>query len=140
MIARDLNSSKEDIDELLAMYADLEKDEGTSYLQKVNDIFEIFKRPDCKCFIFEVDNKIVGFAIIYADMKGGCIGESLYIKEEYRGTKLFINIFKHLQEYVNTKYHYCNLIASNDNVSSLYRKMGYNVKYIVYQYKRGENG
>lgn len=122
------------------MYGELESNNHPSHVLLVNDMLDMLKRPGSICFIFEKDNEAVGFSILYPDNKGGCVGESLFIKEQWRGTKLFFNILTYLKGYVNANYKYCNLIASNTTISKLYSKIGYNVKYVVYQYEVGHHG
>ena len=135
MTYRFLNDSKSDFDNLLDMFTALEEKQGVSHLTYVLKLIELLNIQDGKCFIFENGNNIVGFAIIYPDLKGGCIGQSLYIKPEFRGTASFFNCLTILKDYVASKYAYVDLVATNDVISKLYEKLGYQKLYTIYRHK-----
>ena len=135
MTIRELSDSKIDFDELLLMFIDLEKHHELCHIVYVQKLLELLNVNGGKCFIFEIDNLICGFSILYPDFKGGCVGKSLYVKPQYRGAGVFLKIIDYLKKYVNGNYNYCDLVATNKYISSMYEKMNFKKIYTIYRYE-----
>lgn len=142
MNIRDFDGSKADFLELSKMYTDLKnysEDSFLTYSHGIDELMQQLKVNRSKCFIVEKSSKIAGFAIIIPDYKGGAVGQCLYLKNEYRKGTLFPRLLEQLEEYIDSNYEYCILMATNEKVASLYdKKYQKRVTFYKYNSKKGK--
>lgn len=134
MEIREFNGSKEDFKELSEMHIDLinySEDSFLTYSHGIDELLRQLKQVGSKCFFITKNDKIAGYSILIPDNKGGVLGQSFYLKEEYRNTTLFIRAIEWLEKYVSNNFSYCTLIATNSKISSIYEKR-YKKRYTVY--------
>jgi ribosomal protein S18 acetylase RimI-like enzyme len=139
---RAFNGSAFELDELIAMFVELMLNFSGGYKEinratTVNELFKMLNINGSFCYLMIMNHKIAGFVLMFPDGKGGLTAQNLFIKEEYRKSKLFHTVINLLEKNVDeSHYLYCDAIITNDVALSLYEKRGYKKQYCVYRYQK----
>jgi len=108
-----------------------------SYAQTIENLYNILRQNGSKCFMIENRGDIIGFAIFYPDGTGGVIGQSLFLKKEYRKNIFFGRIMSILEKWVSLEFDYCKIFFTNNTIPSIYEKRNdkrYKKQYTVYKF------
>ncbi len=96
--------------------------------------FDEFMRSDdyVWCYIFELDNKPVGFAMLsktFSQEAGGIsvTVEEIYIEEEYRGRGLATEFFEYMKRDIPAARYRIEVETDNEKAMRLYERMGFEV-------------
>lgn len=96
--------------------------------------FDEFMRSDeyVWCYIFEVDNKPCGFAMMsrtFSQEAGGVsvTVEEIYIEEEYRNRGLGTEFFEYMKENIPAARYRIEVEPDNEKAMALYKRMGFEV-------------
>lgn len=98
----------------------------------VNTFNEIMRSNEyLECFVFEDDDKLVGFALLsksFSPEVGGKIVwiEEIYILEQYRGMGLGTKFFEFLHKNIPASRYRLEIEPDNERAKELYSRLGYN--------------
>lgn len=96
-----------------------------------------------KCFIYELDNKIIGF-IDFSDLYDRLELNYIWVKPEYRGLKYAYILMDYMFNYVKEKDNISNITlevsVNNDIAINLYEKYEFKKIAIRKQYYNGVDG
>ncbi len=96
--------------------------------------FDEFMRSDeyVWCYIFEIDDKPCGFAMMsrtFSQEAGGVsvTVEEIYIEEEYRNRGLGTQFFEYMKENIPAARYRIEVEPDNEKAMALYKRMGFEV-------------
>ncbi|MBR2714826.1 MAG: GNAT family N-acetyltransferase [Ruminococcus sp.] len=96
--------------------------------------FDEFMRSDeyVWCYIFEIDSKPCGFAMLsrtFSQEAGGVsvTVEEIYVEEEYRNRGLGTQFFEYMKENIPAARYRIEVESDNEKAMALYKRMGFKV-------------
>ena len=123
--------------ELIDMFLSLEKDNPIPISVKLQSFFR-WIGDGAKTLLLIEGNIPIGFAILRLDGKE-LTGQSLYIKDNYRGYKTLFYFIKEIEHIVKSEgYSHCDMICTNERLESFYKKR-YKKVYTLYRYEVKDN-